>query len=254
METGVLPGDIASALHQLDEELAEGDITTKGYLKRRTQLFASTGLSTYLDFTGATEGGSEQVARPRSPSLHEYRDHEFQGYHSTESVPDPSERNSQRTSSVIDDEVSSASHDEPSHLSLSYEQFLSRSQDSASSLQRRRSSRSSKRRYGSIYREDSEQAAMDSQGLYTIDDRIPKSDSPRTTSPRKATGAPVIPSEDFNQARTTEYSDRSLLNRTPSQARTSYQLGNELQPLEPRGLPFAIQDPRKYPRAVFRRY
>lgn len=50
MDDIALPTEIAAALCQLDEELADGDITTKGYLKRRTQLFENTGLSTYLNY------------------------------------------------------------------------------------------------------------------------------------------------------------------------------------------------------------
>lgn len=79
MDGAALPTDIAAALSQLDEELAEGDITRKGYLKRRTQLFAATGLSTYLDYN--TDNFIDQqvdrntdnlVKRSISPPQHEH--------------------------------------------------------------------------------------------------------------------------------------------------------------------------------------
>lgn len=77
MSNIALPTDLVTALSQLDEELAEGDITTKGYLKRRTQLFASTGLSTYLEYdnnecSGQQAGGSlndEDATSKRQPTV-----------------------------------------------------------------------------------------------------------------------------------------------------------------------------------------
>lgn len=61
--------DIARALAQLDEELNEGDITRKGYEKRRTQLFASTGLTNYLayqDYANGPDNGRGQDSTVRS--------------------------------------------------------------------------------------------------------------------------------------------------------------------------------------------
>lgn len=75
MDGGALPTDIAAALTQLDEELAEGDITRKGYLKRRTQLFAATGLSTYLDYN-SENFGVQEAPISYNEAAHQPEDHQ----------------------------------------------------------------------------------------------------------------------------------------------------------------------------------
>lgn len=80
MDGHTLPTDIAAALSQLDEELAEGDITTKGYLKRRTQLFAATGLSTYLDYenreiSGPTAPVARASQKASTEHVNDYQEH-----------------------------------------------------------------------------------------------------------------------------------------------------------------------------------
>lgn len=44
-----LPPEVLSALDELEDDLAEGDITHKGYTKRRTQILEASGFADYLN-------------------------------------------------------------------------------------------------------------------------------------------------------------------------------------------------------------
>lgn len=72
-----VPSDVAAALHQLEEELEEGDITQKGYLKRRTQILESSGLAHYLAFEDENNR-NEQVSE--QDQLHAYTQHDTSDY------------------------------------------------------------------------------------------------------------------------------------------------------------------------------
>lgn len=65
-----LPPDVAQALHRIEEELADGEITQKGYEKRRTALFEATGLSDYMYAQGqspvtAMHGAAQALPRSK---------------------------------------------------------------------------------------------------------------------------------------------------------------------------------------------
>ena len=54
-----IPPEILEALESLDEELAEGDITQKGYSKRRTQLLEASGFADYLSAQACLDSPSK---------------------------------------------------------------------------------------------------------------------------------------------------------------------------------------------------
>lgn len=249
MENSKLPTEIAAALSQLDEELAEGDITTKGYLKRRTQLFASTGLSTYLDysrtFTDETTGDlTREQAAVRSSFNH----------HSP----------SASTSSIASKERPAASLNAP---------------DETYVLDHSDEGRTSTFNHKSFYIEGNEsisnaqQLAMEreieeSDGFY--DARYAPTQPPTRFEPHMTTSLGVLQDDisppDLREKHREEFQDRPssspALNLVHEASRVDRHLqdsrriddsasawssrDSQLRPLEPRGLPFAIHDPRMY--------